>query len=225
MKAPTVLTPMLFVVSFGALCIALQALAGKGTRTPVEINSGYVAVVITLVTFFWAVSLTPEVRQMKTMWQGLGIGAMIGLCGAVMVPIFDGARAAAKRASCMSNLRELSSAMAVYEDDNSDHFVPVGADWQNLLRGLPKDMKCDLSSSPWPYALNGGIGGVSVMAIKEPENTVVFFECEGLRRSPVANSALLSMRHNGGTASFMGFADGHVRQVRTTTSSNLRWKP
>ncbi len=93
-----------------------------------------------------------------TLIELLVVIAIIAILAAILFPVFAQAKAAAKKASSLSNVKQLDLAMIMYEGDSDDLFV-VPVSWTNsgaqiLLNGV--------GYQPWsaivqPYAKNTAI--------------------------------------------------------------------
>ncbi|MBV9865310.1 MAG: DUF1559 domain-containing protein [Abitibacteriaceae bacterium] len=63
-----------------------------------------------------------------TLIELLVVIAIIGILAAILFPVFSRAREAAKRTTCVSNVKQLGTAMLMYVSDNDHHFPPRPAD-------------------------------------------------------------------------------------------------
>ena len=66
-------------------------------------------------------------RRGFTLVELLVVVAIVALLAAILFPVFASARGKARQAACLSNLRQIGIAMALYAQDNDDQF-PYAAD-------------------------------------------------------------------------------------------------
>ena len=64
----------------------------------------------------------PDKRRAFTLLELLATIAIIGILAALLLPVLGKARAAARRTTCINNVREISSAILMYAADHSDSF-------------------------------------------------------------------------------------------------------
>src|SRR3954468_19598773 len=60
-----------------------------------------------------------------TLIELLVVIAIIAILAAILFPVFAQAREKARQTSCLSNLRQISTAMMMYAEDHDGLFVPV----------------------------------------------------------------------------------------------------
>jgi len=72
-----------------------------------------------------------------TLIELLVVIAIIAILAAILFPVFAAARENARKASCLSNLKQLALAHRMYSDDNGEYFVPgtTVPDWSDV-KGL-----------------------------------------------------------------------------------------
>ena len=64
-------------------------------------------------------------RRAFTLIELLVVIAIIAILAAILFPVFAQAREKARQTSCLSNLKQLSSAMLMYAQDYDGLFAPV----------------------------------------------------------------------------------------------------
>ncbi|MCX6377106.1 MAG: DUF4190 domain-containing protein, partial [Armatimonadetes bacterium] len=151
--------------------------------------------------------------------------AIIGMLAAIMFPAFARAKDAAMQTSCLNNVKQLSVAVQMYEQD-WDNSYPLAGNWNEAIgkylsphaaqgatykRG--NVWVCQAAKSKEPsYALNGMLAGVSEKDVSFTAETVGIYESLP-GRNQAGGAALLPSppRHSRGNS--VGFADGHVKRV------------
>ena len=87
---------------------------------------------------------SPACRQVKqycfTLIELLVVIAIIAILAAMLLPALSSARAAAKSAGCMNNLKQINIALNMYADENDDYFPPSsmenGDSWMEYIAEL-----------------------------------------------------------------------------------------
>jgi prepilin-type N-terminal cleavage/methylation domain-containing protein/prepilin-type processing-associated H-X9-DG protein len=86
-------------------------------------------------------------KQGFTLIELLVVIAIIAILAAILFPVFAQARAKARQASCLSNNKQLGTALMMYVQDNDETMppqthanLPVGGDIHNLLDPYAKNM-------------------------------------------------------------------------------------
>jgi prepilin-type N-terminal cleavage/methylation domain-containing protein len=72
-----------------------------------------------------------------TLIELLVVTAVIAILAAILFPVFAAARDKARQAGCMSNLRQVGMAGAMYVQDNDESFPPGPYDGLSTLTGIP----------------------------------------------------------------------------------------
>ena len=94
--------------------------------------------------------------------------AIIGILAAILFPVFARARENARRASCMSNVKQLSMASLMYAQDYDDTLPGAGADIQSLV--MPY-LKSERLFEGFQYTFPGG----KISDYQEPAKTPLGF--------------------------------------------------
>lgn len=142
------------------------------------------------------------------------------LAKALVMPdeVFASAREAAKKAACLSNIKQLATALLIVAADNGD-VIKVKADsWKKAVMPYLKYQgifTCPLDAKgAFSYSINPAMAGIGIAKIKQPAKTVLLYE---------GSKGKLNFRHGGSAA--VAYADGHVKMVNAETAKNLNWKP
>lgn len=219
------------------MAIASLVLGILGLFTCVTALPGLILGIIALVQ-------TGKNRNLKGQGMALAGTIMSGIAvlvmpimAAILFPVFARARAAAQQASCINNVKQLSSAMLMYSND-WDSSYPLAENWNDGLRDyLPKTAantsasprkgvwNCAKASSTQPtYALNRMLAGVAEKDVNFVAQTVGIFESMPGRNQVGGPEMFPSPpRHTRGNS--VGFADGHVQSVDASQVGALNFDP
>ena len=140
-------------------------------------------------------------RHGFTLIELLVVIAIIAILAAILFPVFAQARAAARKASCLSNLKQIATASAMYTQDYDEklvHYIQFDGvwdgtthhrgQWQVLLQPYSKNTKVfvcpdrEFNGDPNPVTdmiwggigLNIGVADVPLARVSRVANTVQF---------------------------------------------------
>ncbi|MFQ6130572.1 MAG: type II secretion system protein [Armatimonadota bacterium] len=82
-----------------------------------------------------------------TLIELLVVIAIIAILASILFPVFSRARAKARQAKCISNLKQLALAAQMYTSDWDDQYMPWNNDPSNL------SPNCDAGDEPWDEVL------------------------------------------------------------------------
>ncbi|MBV6457424.1 MAG: hypothetical protein HONBIEJF_00533 [Fimbriimonadaceae bacterium] len=132
--------------------------------------------------------------------------------------LFANAKQAAKRTTCMSNLKQVAVAAIMFAADNNDVLrFNAGNMNKKLLPYLKNDRMfvCPNHSGTTPsYSFNAALAGKSTAMVSKPAETVMFYEGSG--------GKLDFSRHDG--TAIVAYCDGHVKAIKKGNEKTLRWK-
>lgn len=132
--------------------------------------------------------------------------------------VFTKARDAARKTSCLSNLKQIGTAAMMFAQDYDEKFKLKADSYKKSL--MPYVKRGDIfqcptySGSGASYAFNGNLVGVSQVKIKAPAQTVLFYE---------GKNGKLDFRHDGKAG--VCFADGHAKMIDAAAAKKLQWMP
>lgn len=128
-----------------------------------------------------------------------------------------GSRVKARQSACLSNVKQLATALNLYADENDSKFPPVGSNWNKTIVDYSynaKILKCPsagFKNKP-SYAINKSVAGISIKSLKNAKSTVLLFESRpGGNLFGAQELRSKYPRHSGGEN--IGFADGHASFV------------
>lgn len=160
--------------------------------------------------------------------------AVLTILMTLLLPSLVSARRAAQRSTCLSNVRQLALALAVYEDDY-DATLPrwyngSGAvTWDGALSPYvksrqvyhcPANPRSTRAAVVRSYALPRNVSGLALAAVPRPSDTVALFEKGGMPLGERADSTGEFFAQTYGVGDYrlwhdngkvFGFLDGHAR--------------
>jgi prepilin-type N-terminal cleavage/methylation domain-containing protein len=94
-----------------------------------------------------------SLRSAFTLIELLVVIAIIAILAAILFPVFAQAKEAAKKATCLSNVRQLNNAWIMYAGDYDDHWVTTGKQYA-LTDTADGGNQFDFFSLAQPYVKN-----------------------------------------------------------------------
>jgi prepilin-type processing-associated H-X9-DG protein len=171
-------------------------------------------------------------RTKLWIWVGVAIVVFlifgVGILGAILFPVFARARETARKAVCLSNVKNIALAFDMYLEDNDDRF-PAADAWCDALEAyLPNTevYRCaSVMDQPCGYAYNAALSHVQGIAPEHASATVLIFESDrGWNAAGGPELLSAEPRHLGGDN--FGYADGHAEwMIRwRTPAPEQRWQ-
>lgn len=165
---------------------------------------------------------------------GVLVFAVTAMLAAILFPVFARARESARKANCVSNIKQIGLSLRIYQDDWDECYPPV-AKWTDVLKPYTGNMGagdmifgCPAKPSlDCGYGLNAILGGQPLSAITSPAETIAVFESDRGWNAFGGSEALVKKpRHSSGMVT--GFADGHVacidfRDQMSPDVPNFNW--
>jgi prepilin-type processing-associated H-X9-DG protein len=150
---------------------------------------------------------------------------VVGALAALLFPVFDGAKTAAKRASCASNLKQLSLGLMMYVQDYDDKMPPAGV-WATVIVPYTKNSQLyvcptrpDVASA---YAFNQKLSGRVMAKVASPAASPMLFESSLGSKNAFDQLQSFVTPHNG--VGNVAYADGHVKAVTSAPSASAGLK-
>mgnify|MGYP001309147609 CR=1 FL=1 len=175
-----------------------------------------------------------------TLIELLVVVAIIGILAAILFPVFAKARENARRASCISNLKQIALSGQLYLQDNDRIYPPVptindgSSGWAFELSKYAKNdavFQCpsetkDMDEGFTDYWMNGNVLNLSESRLQSPSNVLLLGDGDtnavdyALPSTDYGNwevDAAYATRHLDG-ADF-AFADGHAKWLHPNSIS------
>lgn len=132
--------------------------------------------------------------------------------------VFAGAKKAAQKTACLSNIKQLGIAVMIYLADHDDRFSMNASKLKTTLNPYLKNDRlwtCPLTPKAGAaYSMNARLLGKSAAQLADPANTVMLYE---------GAKGKLDFKHAGFAA--VAFADGHAKLINAEAAKKLRWNP
>jgi len=157
--------------------------------------------------------------------SGLAIAGIVVGCLSLIIPLFmiagvlgtipvlQHARVSASRASCLSNLKQISMGTLMYMQDYDQH-LPPAARWTDGTTPYIKNNSVfvcpEASSLTCGYSFYDALDGASLKKIAKPSDTPMHFDSNGGWNSDLPINKVV-FRHNGGYN--CSFVDGHAKYM------------
>ncbi len=138
----------------------------------------------------------------------------VPILAAMVFPVFTRARESARKAVCLSNVKNVSLALQMYLTDYDDR-LPAAANWCGDLDDYVKNREVYMCPAAdgldCAYAYNSTLSGADFASFSDPADTVAIFESDaGWNAAGIPQQLLPSQpRHLGGDN--FGYLDGHAR--------------
>ncbi len=145
---------------------------------------------------------------------------ILGIIAAILFPIFAQPRERASQPSCLSNAKQLGTALIMYAHDY-DRQLPPAEKWMTVTQTYTKYLSiyiCPLVKKESPktassYAMDTRLSGRSLNKLKEPANRALAYDSTRTDWDAADPGQTFAARHNEGKQGSLVFADGHAKQV------------
>ncbi len=128
-----------------------------------------------------------------TLIELLVVIAIIAILAAILFPVFAQAREAARKTSCLNNVKQMTTAWAMYLQDYDERMIPystnggsggVAFPWNQIIQPYAKNtqiLRCPSTQALQGYAYNFPLGGDgrTLASVPIPAQTPVFADAIG----------------------------------------------
>ncbi len=149
----------------------------------------------------------------------IGIGAVVAVLVVVLAPVFEQARASARRADCRSNLKQLGTGLMMYVQDY-DERLPPAREWSDMLHPYTKNTQvliCPERSGVPGYAFHLRLDRISLASIERPADWPAIFDSSAAAGNFADRLESFDARHGANSGQKEGevcFVDGHAKGLR-----------
>ncbi|OPZ83794.1 MAG: hypothetical protein BWY76_02119 [bacterium ADurb.Bin429] len=160
--------------------------------------------------------------------KGLAIGGIVTsacfmlllpIMASILFPVFAKAREKARAVTCLSQQRQIATAIQMYVQDNNGLYPPAGDDWAVAIEtyaGSSHLFHCPAAalagSTLAPnYGSNPAVFGKKEADITDPANTIVIGDSDAIDYQLHSPGDLDFSRHDGDC--IVGYADGHAAKL------------
>jgi len=155
--------------------------------------------------------------------------------GVSVVHAFESARTMAHKSTCLNNVKQILAGTQQYAQD-WDECLPSAQQWASLSNvhvgsgaqiGRTSEAvvwHCPDAVSPYSYAFNSALSGLSYKVLTEPAQTLTIFEANATIWNAAGGKAQVVQESRHPVGPIYGFADGHVKSIRATPEQPY-WQP
>lgn len=147
------------------------------------------------------------------------------ILAAILFPVFAQAREKARQAVCMSNVKSLSTAVLMYEQDY-DQRLPDARQWSDVTAPYYKNSETLMcpsipknSQPAYGYAFNRTLSKIDAAKIRNPRAVPMLYDSTSQTKNAADSFTSLPNpgRHSRGNT--IGYFDGHVQWQRAANPS------
>ncbi|MDR1279317.1 MAG: DUF1559 domain-containing protein [Opitutaceae bacterium] len=129
-----------------------------------------------------SVRVAPSPPRAFTLIELLTVITIIGILAGIIIPTVGRVRESARRADCVSNMRQIGQALFLYTQDHKNHLPPVSTTW-------PADDQTDTwCYAIWTYARydkNSFVAGANDFVNDATHQSRNLFQCRNTSAKPI----------------------------------------
>lgn len=162
-------------------------------------------------------------RRTRAWMVAAGVAVALGVAAVLVLrAMMRTAPWVAERAICLSHLKQLGTAMSMYQEDNGGH-LPAANAWCDQTRALgiggAERFDCPgASGGKWGYGMNQALDRAKADAIDKPTETVCLFDID--REEANASGGPLNLVYRHHDRANMVYADGHAGKLTIGPGGN-----
>jgi prepilin-type processing-associated H-X9-DG protein len=181
---------------------------GKGPIAPIQAVFVFVFLAAGCLLGFLSLRILPEHQRRERRWEPPVLVGLALVISTIVNPVLASARVASTRSQCLSHVKDLAKAQALYSGDFDDKLPPADS-WRSSTSPFIGDEKpCPNSTAPYSHAFNRSFGGKSLANIADATQSVSHFEADAYGPNANGGKDWFAPRHSG-TGS-LGYIDGHA---------------
>lgn len=213
------------MLGWGAMWGAHLSVGGfKGEITPAAKLLFFLFFGLSCLLAFGSLLLLSGTDRSANSWVPV-IGLVImGATAAIITPVLASTRAASTHTACLSNTRQILTAIQMYAAD-WDERLPSSARWQDQIAKYTRGhqlYRCPIADLPFAYGMNKAFSELSLSKIKDPEKMIVIFESwSGENNFSGTKQDFVARHGNRGT---VGFATGKAVLIQKDNQEVI-WNP
>ncbi|HEX2951834.1 MAG TPA: DUF1559 domain-containing protein [Armatimonadota bacterium] len=162
-------------------------------------------------------------KQGFTLIELLVVIAIIAILAAILFPVFAKAREKARQTQCTNNLKQMTTAIMLYTQENEEKF-PKDSDIWNTIDVPAKVLQCPTAGKTVAnaYVYNGAVAGMAIGEIEIVTDTLLLADGQQDVQNTAATPPMyknvayqnsdFAYRHTGSV--FAAYADGHVEMTK-----------
>lgn len=140
----------------------------------------------------------------------ISVGIIV-LIFVIMFPVYGNARRRSKATRCMTNQRQVVTAILMQAENHGNHFPLANEVWKPF-DDSKRVLRCpDAPTQENGYGYFTTLAGVRTDAFAQPDEASLTMDCTDTASNLIRTPADIAYRHHGHVA-YVSFADGHIER-------------